>query len=177
MKMHVILRSYLLGFGFSIGQLLVWKTVDRAFGSYLSILCCFHYSEFLVTSIINPSALSLDSFLLNHSVEYGIAAGASWLEYAIELCLFPGLKLCQWPMKIGLFFCIAGELLRKGAMLTAWSNFTHLVRETRVEGHKLVTHGIFSLCRHPSYAGWFWWSIGTQVCPKEFIKSISIVET
>ena len=74
-----------------------------------------------------------------------------------------GLKLYEWPMKIGLFFCIAGELLRKGAMLTAWSNFTHLVRERRVEGHKLVTHGVYSLCRHPSYAGWFWWSIGTQV--------------
>ena len=21
----------------------------------------------------------------------------------------------------------------------------------------------FSVCRHPSYAGWFWWSIGTQL--------------
>lgn len=28
--------------------------------------------------------------------------------------------------------------------------------------HKLVTHGIYAFARHPSYVGWFWWSIGTQ---------------
>ena len=28
---------------------------------------------------------------------------------------------------------------------------------------QLVTHGIYSLSRHPSYAGWFYWSIGTQL--------------
>lgn len=31
------------------------------------------------------------------------------------------------------------------------------------QGHELVTHGVYSLMRHPSYVGWFWWSIGTQV--------------
>ncbi|CAG2182503.1 unnamed protein product, partial [Oppiella nova] len=30
-------------------------------------------------------------------------------------------------------------------------------------GHVLVTHGIYAFCRHPSYVGWFYWSIGTQV--------------
>jgi protein-S-isoprenylcysteine O-methyltransferase len=64
---------------------------------------------------------------------------------------------------VGLTLCVAGEVFRKGAMLKAWENFTHLVREKKVEGHRLVTTGLYSLCRHPSYAGWFWWSIGTQV--------------
>jgi len=27
----------------------------------------------------------------------------------------------------------------------------------------LVTHGIYGIMRHPSYVGWFWWSIGTQI--------------
>ncbi len=27
----------------------------------------------------------------------------------------------------------------------------------------LVTNGVYSICRHPSYFGWFVWSIGTQI--------------
>jgi protein-S-isoprenylcysteine O-methyltransferase len=27
----------------------------------------------------------------------------------------------------------------------------------------LCCNNLYSICRHPSYAGWFWWSIGTQV--------------
>jgi len=63
----------------------------------------------------------------------------------------------------GAALCLFGEVIRKSAMLTAGNNFTHLVRERKVEGHQLVTHGVFSICRHPSYMGWFLWSIGTQI--------------
>ena len=31
------------------------------------------------------------------------------------------------------------------------------------DGHRLVTYGVFSLVRHPSYVGWFYWSVGTQL--------------
>ena len=48
-------------------------------------------------------------------------------------------------------------------MLTAFHNFDHLIRTRREEHHQLVTSGIYSLCRHPSYVGWFYWSIGTQI--------------
>ena len=29
--------------------------------------------------------------------------------------------------------------------------------------HALVTHGVYRLLRHPSYFGWFWWSVATQL--------------
>lgn len=64
---------------------------------------------------------------------------------------------------VGLLLCIGGEILRKTAMLTAFHNFDHLIRTRREEQHQLVTSGIYSLCRHPSYVGWFYWSIGTQI--------------
>eukprot|EP01118_Nematostelium_gracile_P009292 TRINITY_DN311_c0_g1_i1.p3 TRINITY_DN311_c0_g1~~TRINITY_DN311_c0_g1_i1.p3 ORF type:complete len:102 (-),score=35.90 TRINITY_DN311_c0_g1_i1:98-403(-) len=48
-------------------------------------------------------------------------------------------------------------------MYTAGSNFHHLVREEKEENHKLVTVGIYQYLRHPSYFGWFWWFIATQV--------------
>lgn len=59
--------------------------------------------------------------------------------------------------------CLLGEVLRKWAMLTASRNFTHLVRDTKEDGQYLVTSGPYSTFRHPGYAGWFWWSVGTQL--------------
>lgn len=53
-------------------------------------LSFFHYSEYLVTAIINPHSLSLDSFLLNHSVEYTLAAVSSWVEFIVEKLTVPG---------------------------------------------------------------------------------------
>lgn len=53
-------------------------------------LSFFHYSEYLVTAIINPHSLSLDSFLLNHSVEYTLAAICSWVEFTVEKLTVPG---------------------------------------------------------------------------------------
>jgi len=57
---------------------------------YMCSLSFFHYSEYLVTAIINPRSLSLDSFLLNHSVEYSLAAASSWLEFTVEKLSVPG---------------------------------------------------------------------------------------
>lgn len=59
---------------------------------YMCSLSLFHYSEYLVTAINNPRSLSLDSFLLNHSFEYNLAALSSWVEFTLEKLLFPG-----WP--------------------------------------------------------------------------------
>mmetsp|Transcript_1912 Transcript_1912/g.5988 ORF Transcript_1912/g.5988 Transcript_1912/m.5988 type:complete len:120 (-) Transcript_1912:354-713(-) len=37
-----------------------------------------------------------------------------------------------------------------------------LAQEQRDE-HVLVTHGIYSVLRHPAYFGYFWWAVGTQI--------------
>lgn len=58
---------------------------------------------------------------------------------------------------------LAGELLRKAAILTAGTSFTHLVQLTRRPQHVLVTRGVYRFCRHPGYCGWFIWAVGTQV--------------
>lgn len=58
---------------------------------------------------------------------------------------------------------LCGELLRKSAMLTAMTNFTHTVSFRKRTDHTLITHGVYAWCRHPSYVGWFCWSIGSQM--------------
>lgn len=72
---------------------------------------------------------------------------------------------------MGVILCIVGEGFRKLAMLTAGRNFTHLIQFQKRAHHELITHGIYSLFRHPSYVGWFWWSVGTQV--SNILKFIS----
>ena len=67
---------------------------------------------------------------------------------------------------IGVMLVIFGEVLRKGSMFTAKTNFNHYVQYVKQPGHQLVTSGLYSLCRHPAYVGWFYWSIGTQVSIK-----------
>ncbi|CAI5678609.1 unnamed protein product [Oreochromis niloticus] len=126
-------------------------------------LSFFHYSEYLVTAIINPRSLSLDSFLLNHSVEYTLAAVSSWVEFIVEKLTVPELKQLSWLSFLGLFMVLCGEGLRKAAMLTAGSNFNHIVQNEKAQSHVLVTSGVYAYFRHPSYVGWFYWSIGTQV--------------
>uniref|UniRef100_A0A8D1PN10 Protein-S-isoprenylcysteine O-methyltransferase n=1 Tax=Sus scrofa TaxID=9823 RepID=A0A8D1PN10_PIG len=125
-------------------------------------LSLFHYSEYLVTAVNNPKSLSLDSFLLNHSLEYTVAALSSWIEFTLENIFWPELKQITWLSATGLLMVVFGECLRKAAMFTAGSNFNHVVQNEKSETHTLVTSGVYAWFRHPSYVGWFYWSIGTQ---------------
>ena len=159
-------RAVLIGICVSFGAILVLAPdfePYRPFGAYLVILSTFHYFEYAVTGLTNPSNLSTDSYLLNHSVQYWIAAIASWLEFFIELYFFPSYKTSQLILWTGGLICIVFDLLRKVAMFHAGVSFSHIVQSSKKEDHTLVTNGVFAYFRHPSYVGWFYWSLGTQV--------------
>lgn len=76
---------------------------------------------------------------------------------------FLELKQLNWMSFVGLLMVLCGEGLRKAAMLTAGSNFNHIVQNEKAQSHVLVTTGVYAYFRHPSYVGWFYWSAGTQV--------------
>ena len=163
MQFKIYWRSALLANFFLIGFMLTnQKSYEGMvpFGYYLMSLTFFHMSEFVFTALFNHSDISTDSFLLNHSFAYGIAAVSSWFEFFIELLIFPSMKKNLYFRLIGLFLVIGGEFFRKLAMYTAGTNFNHYVQENRQKDHVLVTNGVYKLIRHPSYFGWFYWSIG-----------------
>lgn len=135
----------------------------RPFGFYMMVMSFFHTTEFVFTAMFNHRDVSTDSFLLNHSFEYSVAAIVSWIEFAVEALVLPWLKTGLWSLYTGLILVSIGELFRKLAMYTAGRSFNHYVQEERQNDHVLVTRGVYSLVRHPSYFGWFLWSIGTQV--------------
>ncbi|KAM5320322.1 protein-S-isoprenylcysteine O-methyltransferase isoform 2-T5 [Glossophaga mutica] len=163
-RYQIAIRACFLGFVFGCGVLLSFSQSSwNHFGWYMCSLSLFHYSEYLVTAVNNPKSLSLDSFLLNHSLEYTVAALSSWIEFTLENIFWPELKQITWLSATGLLMVIFGECLRKAAMFTAGSNFNHVVQNEKSETHTLVTSGVYAWFRHPSYVGWFYWSIGTQI--------------
>ena len=81
---------------------------------------------------------------------------------------------------IGVVVVLFGQLLRSAAMITASSNFSHTVAFRKLATHQLVTDGVYKFVisesifihvldvvyrwsRHPSYAGFFYWALGTQL--------------
>lgn len=131
---------------------------------YAVFLAAFHLGEFLLTARNQPRDVTADSFLLNHSRAYGVAFAAAVLEFWVGAAAF-GAASRDSPLAltVGAALCASGQALRAVAMLTASSNFTHLVQVRRRAGHELVTRGVYAVFRHPAYVGWAVWSVGTQV--------------
>ena len=64
---------------------------------------------------------------------------------------------------VGLAIVVSAQILRTTAMATAAANFTHAVAFQKTATHTLVTSGVYSWSRHPSYLAFFWWAVGTQI--------------
>jgi protein-S-isoprenylcysteine O-methyltransferase len=122
--------------------------------TYIIFLSSFHFLEFFITAYCQPLKVNYDSYIVNHSKDYTIAAIASWIEYWIETLLFGKYKRSYFIMLIGFIMLICGQCVRSIAMLSCGSNFSHTIMEEKDEEHKLVTNGIYSILRHPSYFGW-----------------------
>lgn len=65
---------------------------------------------------------------------------------------------------IGMVMTIAAQALRSAAMMHASTSFTHnVVTYRRAASHKLITTGVYAYMRHPSYAAFLYWALGTQI--------------
>lgn len=163
--------SFLLGCGFVFGQVTFWGgKLGIGFpwwavplGYFLSAWCLFHWLEFAVTAGWNRDKCSVDSFLLNNGKSYHIAHTVAILEYLLTSYFIPGWKRYQYVSEIGIVLTVVGQALRSMAMIHAASNFSHPVAFVKDPGHVLVTDGIYRYLRHPSYTGFFYWALGTQL--------------
>lgn len=162
---QVVTLSTALGAVCNVGLSLVQFGPEHCinFGWYMVVVAFFHFSEYLTVALFNPCALSVDSFLINHGFAYTLAFVLSWLEFWIEYGIFVGVGWVSVFNYLGLMMCVSGEILRKTAMITAGVSFNHIIQSERRRSHTLITHGVYSLVRHPSYLGWFMWSVGTQL--------------
>jgi protein-S-isoprenylcysteine O-methyltransferase len=148
---------------------------------FIATLALFHYLEFDSTARFNPSDAKVSSFLLSaNGSAYNSAHTAaftellvrhwlhsalkpSWLRLPFELpALFPSVPSAV-PVSIGLALIILGQYVRTAAMAKAGKSFNHIVQSTKKDDHVLVTSGVYAFSRHPSYFGFFWWGLGTQL--------------
>jgi protein-S-isoprenylcysteine O-methyltransferase len=137
---------------------------------FLGTLSVFHFLEFWVTAQRNTTVANIDSFLLTQNwPSYAIAHSLAFLETIIVSVFFPNRNWSPFGIPqslyviIGIILIIAGQSVRTIAMYQAGASFNHQVQQRRAATHTLVTRGVYSFVRHPSYFGFFWWGLGTQL--------------
>lgn len=172
--------GYFLGFMMCLGlcSLLIISKYNKSYIFplilYIIFSSLFYLIEYIWHSLYHPNNLNISAFILfNHSKEFYFALISCFIEYFIEYLFFSNLKLFKIFHFIGLLMIIFGQIIRSIAQFTAGSNFTHLIATEKKNKHKLIKHGIYSILRHPSYCGYFYWAIGTQILLGNPINSIA----
>lgn len=136
---------------------------------FLFALSVFHFLEFWTTAERNTLVASIDSFLLTANwPSYAIAHSAAFLECTVVSVFFPNRNWAPFgsaPLLLatGLAMVLVGQIVRSAAMFHAGASFNHKVQTRKADTHQLVTTGIYSVFRHPSYFGFFYWGLGTQL--------------
>ncbi|CAD6891657.1 unnamed protein product [Tilletia controversa] len=145
------------------------------FGIYLGSWAIFHMLEFVITARYNPTRLYTDSFLLQNGVGYHIAHGVAVCEFVLEAYFFPCAKVPTALTILGLGIMLVGQAARSLAMVHAGNSFSHQVAAYKREDHVLVTTGVYAISRHPSYFGFFYWALGTQLMLANPISALGFV--
>ncbi|KAL2257548.1 hypothetical protein VTK26DRAFT_9498 [Humicola hyalothermophila] len=143
---------------------------------FLAALSAFHFLEFWTTAAYNTRAAEVSSFLLTSNWPgYAIAHTVAALECAFTNLVWPGrpftsAAIFTFPNSAvsaltlaGVVLTLLGQAVRTAAMAHAGQSFNHQVQQRRSSDHVLVTTGVYGLLRHPSYFGFFWWALGTQL--------------
>ncbi|KAL2832875.1 Isoprenylcysteine carboxyl methyltransferase family-domain-containing protein [Aspergillus cavernicola] len=176
----ISLRAFLLGttLGLSLSAtlaLLLQETPHYLWRLpfFLTSLSLFHFLEYYITAAYNTSEATVSAFLLaSNGWAYNVAHSSAAVECLVAYLFVPrnsyfkitgpvgGVKV---QVVLGLSFIILGQVVRSLAMAQAGSNFNHTVQVERKDGHMLVTRGVYAVLRHPSYFGFFWWGLGTQL--------------
>ena len=136
-----------------------------------------------MTSRYNPGDAKVDSFLLSangrgYNAAHGLAVGevlvragwrGGWFGVGGQRLMMMGgwsalpALSSRYTVVVGFVLLFVGQAARSLAMARAGSSFNHLVQSTKRDDHVLVTTGIYAFSRHPSYFGFFWWGLGTQL--------------
>jgi protein-S-isoprenylcysteine O-methyltransferase len=133
---------------------------------FFAILSIFHFLEFYITAAYNTPSAFVASFLLTNGDQYRLAHSMALVETVVTSYIAPSWQArVHSPVLIalGLGLVVMGQVVRSTAMAQAGTNFNHTVQKKKNDGHELVTSGLYAYFRHPSYFGFFWWGVGTQV--------------
>lgn len=181
----ISLRAFLLGtsLGLALGLTLICSTTLQTpywrVPFFVAALSLFHFLEFFVTARYNTREATVSAFLLSsNGWAYNAAHGSAVVECLLSHWLWPGRTSLGRALSftepvsgtsvsvllvLGFVLIAVGQVVRTLAMAQAASNFNHHVQVERKAGHVLVKSGLYRFLRHPSYFGFFWWGLGTQL--------------
>ena len=162
-------NHYLIGlslsviFSFSFSMIFFTNSIYYPLYLYFITLCIYHYTEFFSVLLYHFKKLSCEYFLIDQSLSWIIATFVSFIETILETYYFNKYKKIKIFFIIGLIMTIIGQIFRIGGIYTGKKNFTHKISYEKKKEHKLVKNGVFTLTRHPSYFGFYLWSIGIEI--------------
>ncbi|KAK0630668.1 Isoprenylcysteine carboxyl methyltransferase family-domain-containing protein [Bombardia bombarda] len=181
----IAVRSFCLGIALTIG---IAGTLCTLFFTssplwrvpfFLASLSLFHFLEFWTTAAYNTKAADISSFLLTSNwPAWPIAHSTATLECLVTNLLWPDRSWAPlhagWlSCLLGLGLVVVGQTIRTVAMVQAGPSFNHQVQHHRGASHVLVTTGIYQHLRHPSYFGFFWWALGTQLAMGNVVSLVA----
>lgn len=181
---NIGLTALCLGMVLSAGLLLtLYCIVEKSrlwrLALFLSTLSLFHFLEFYTTARYNTINAKASSFILfTNGKGYNFAQASALTEILVGSLLFPGWQdryTNAFTIGLGLALVVVGQGIRSLAMVQAGTNFNHIPKLKKEETHKLVTTGIYGLLRHPSYFGFFWFSVGSQILVGNKICTVAYV--
>jgi protein-S-isoprenylcysteine O-methyltransferase len=141
------------------------------------------YTSAVLTSMMEFAIRNVAGILMTYQNGYRMYCSASgnnrhqylrhtssWADGSSK-SLYTQLFTLYLPM-LGWTMVLTGQALRTIAMYTAGSSFDHQIQIEKKTSHVLVTHGIYHWIRHPSYVGFYYYSIGTQLILGNALHSI-----
>ena len=140
----------------------LWRLTE-----FIATLSLFHFLEFWTTARYNTHNARVSSYLLtSNGGAYLSAHVAAMAEILITSFFFPALQDAYsnvYTIGLGLVLVIMGQVIRSIAMAQAGVSFNHIPAKSKKNDHVLVTSGLYSYFRHPSYFGYYFFAVGTQV--------------
>ncbi|KAL1305951.1 hypothetical protein AAFC00_004090 [Neodothiora populina] len=134
---------------------------------FIATLCIFHFLEFYTTARWNTPNARVSSFLLfSNGAAYNVAHASAMVEIAVSSLLFPrwqALGSSSLTLAVGAAMVVVGQVVRSVAMAEAGKSFNHIPQRKKRDDHVLVTSGVYAWVRHPSYFGYYYFAVGTQV--------------
>ena len=161
--------QYIAGFSlililcYSLSIIIFTKTKYYQILCYLITLTIYHYAEFFSEVFFHFQDLQKDAFLIYQNKRWVFSTLASFIESILGVYFFYDYKNIKILFILGLIMTIIGQYFRIAALFTGKSNFTHKIQLKKRKNHVLVKYGIYKICRHPSYFGFFLWSIGIEI--------------
>ncbi|CCJ31411.1 unnamed protein product [Pneumocystis jirovecii] len=149
-KAEIAIRAVILGFVMGSSFLSSFHVNFSQLTIYFVFLSLFHFLEFWITALYNP---------LNASI-------------SCRIPIFSSNKNKHSNFQ-GFVIACFGQICRTLSMIHATQNFSHKISLKKVKEHVLVTNGIYRWIRHPSYFGFFFWAIGSQIMLLNPLSSIA----